>query len=449
MELVQQSWRYVSATVPYDGTDESLQGRKIGDVVKLIESVGRICYKTEDRITEESADKFVKMLLDRGHHAMIEHAFIGAKMITDRGVTHEIVRHRISSYAQESTRYCVDGNTLLSPKNFHWSPLTVKEMFQKKLHSGGKWKRLKVKSLDLQTGELVFTPILDIFNTGIKKTIEITTYLGYKLILTPDHRILTEDGFMEAESCLGKMIAVNGKCIAEGGIDALRKYHWNKGRVDIPRKDRVIARTKFTCHKLVEEQCEICEAKKSDAKLYVHHIDENRNNNSISNLVTVCNPCHSRVHSKNLEFVHYDQVMSIKEVGKREVYDLVMPNRNFVANGVVVHNCNYGKLGVRFIIPTDFTLDDEDLRFLESCEAQYNRCLAMGRIPGQARYFLPNGLKTEIAMSCNVREWLHFFSLRADPAAHAQMRALASSMLVDFAQKLPVLFKGMADKKGV
>ena len=71
-----------------------------------IEAAGRVCYKSEDKITTESAGKFVKMLTKSGHHAMIEHAAASLRIITDRGVTHEIVRHRLASYAQESTRYC-------------------------------------------------------------------------------------------------------------------------------------------------------------------------------------------------------------------------------------------------------------------------------------------------------------------------------------------------------
>jgi len=71
-----------------------------------IEAAGRVCYKSEDKITNESAGKFVKMLTNSGHHAMIEHAVASFKIVTDRGITHEIVRHRLVSYAQESTRYC-------------------------------------------------------------------------------------------------------------------------------------------------------------------------------------------------------------------------------------------------------------------------------------------------------------------------------------------------------
>ena len=75
-------------------------------MLKAIELAGRTCYKSEDKITEESASKFVVGLIKRGHEAMIEHSSITVKFVCDRGVSHEIVRHRIASFAQESSRYC-------------------------------------------------------------------------------------------------------------------------------------------------------------------------------------------------------------------------------------------------------------------------------------------------------------------------------------------------------
>lgn len=73
-----------------------------------IEKIGRVCYKSEDKITEdgESAKKFVGMLIRNGHEAMIEHSSLSVKFTVDRGVSHELVRHRIASFAQESTRFC-------------------------------------------------------------------------------------------------------------------------------------------------------------------------------------------------------------------------------------------------------------------------------------------------------------------------------------------------------
>jgi len=75
------------------------------NILQNIEKAGRTCYKSEDKITPESAPVFVQTLLKRGHHAMIEFADITVRFITNRGVTHELVRHRICSFAQTSTRY--------------------------------------------------------------------------------------------------------------------------------------------------------------------------------------------------------------------------------------------------------------------------------------------------------------------------------------------------------
>ncbi len=75
-------------------------------ILKSIEQAGRVCYKSEEKITEGSAEKFVANINKRGHEAVLEHQSITVKFIVDRGVSHEIVRHRIAAYCQESTRYC-------------------------------------------------------------------------------------------------------------------------------------------------------------------------------------------------------------------------------------------------------------------------------------------------------------------------------------------------------
>lgn len=79
-----------------------IDGRQI---LKRIEKAGRTCYKSEDRITDESAEAFVRKLIERGHESVLEHESITARFICDRGVSHEIVRHRLASYSQESQRY--------------------------------------------------------------------------------------------------------------------------------------------------------------------------------------------------------------------------------------------------------------------------------------------------------------------------------------------------------
>lgn len=74
-----------------------------GHALDLIERAGRTCYQSS---SGGNTDAFVKGIMDKGHHSVIEHASATFRIVCDRGVTHEIVRHRLASYSQESTRYC-------------------------------------------------------------------------------------------------------------------------------------------------------------------------------------------------------------------------------------------------------------------------------------------------------------------------------------------------------
>lgn len=96
MKLIRQSWSFEE---PVDGAQ----------ILKKIERAGRTCYKSEFKIMDDSARQFCLGMLKSGHHSVIEHHNITARIVTNRGVTHEIVRHRLASYSQESTRYCNYG----------------------------------------------------------------------------------------------------------------------------------------------------------------------------------------------------------------------------------------------------------------------------------------------------------------------------------------------------
>lgn len=67
---------------------------------QVIEAAGRTCYKSEDRITPTSAARFIRMIIKSGHHSVLEHASASFRFVCDRGVTHEMVRHRLASYSQ-------------------------------------------------------------------------------------------------------------------------------------------------------------------------------------------------------------------------------------------------------------------------------------------------------------------------------------------------------------
>lgn len=90
MILIEQSWSWE---------------QKPENVLKTIELAGRTCYKSEHKITENSCDNFVKMIIERGHESILEHISASVRIITSRSVTHELVRHRNCAYSQESTRY--------------------------------------------------------------------------------------------------------------------------------------------------------------------------------------------------------------------------------------------------------------------------------------------------------------------------------------------------------
>lgn len=80
-------------------------------IMRHIELCGRVCYKSEDRITGDSAERLVRSIIRRGHESVLEHYDITFRFICDRGVSHELVRHRMASYSQESSRYCNYGHT--------------------------------------------------------------------------------------------------------------------------------------------------------------------------------------------------------------------------------------------------------------------------------------------------------------------------------------------------
>jgi thymidylate synthase (FAD) len=100
MELVKASFAILSIM------EMDLDDYELMNPLQLIEIAGRTCYKSEDKITNDSAEKFVQNLINLGHESVLEHSAMTVKFICDRGVSHELVRHRLASFSQESTRYC-------------------------------------------------------------------------------------------------------------------------------------------------------------------------------------------------------------------------------------------------------------------------------------------------------------------------------------------------------
>jgi thymidylate synthase (FAD) len=110
VQIVEPSYRILSPIhSPIRDDGPAIERFDPSGILQLIELAGRTCYKSENRITGDSASKFVRMIRDRGHESVLEHSSLTVKFIVDRGVSHELVRHRIAAYSQESTRYCNYG----------------------------------------------------------------------------------------------------------------------------------------------------------------------------------------------------------------------------------------------------------------------------------------------------------------------------------------------------
>ena len=487
-------------------------------IMQKLERAGRVCYKSESNIKDDSAEKFIRGIIKRGHESVIEHAAVSFKIVCDRGVTHELVRHRIgASYSQESTRYCVAGDMKLSTVNPHFD-MTIKDLWEHVQQSrNGSWKRILIRQFNENSGILEYAKIKNVFKVGVKDVFQIVTALGYKLQCTADHEIYTPSGYLKlSDLAVGEKIYVNGTkvnsdcfyknrdwlyhqnitlnktfvAISEEfgyNVSTLKKWarkfdlpqkgtgYFNAGRIswnkslneseDQRVKKMATALRTYHCdgrhdgeimilkrdtvnyRKYATDKCAICGSTK---KLQVHHKDEKRTNNHPENLITLCNSCHSRIHSKNLETIFADEIKSIELIGRVEVYDIEMNSafHNFVANGVVVHNCDYsaGKFGgeLTFIKPCFWQEDDENFQLWKETMAQleknYLQLRAGGAKPEEARSILPNSLKTEIFVTMNLRELRHFLKLRTSEKAHPQMRQVALKIYKILAEKLPAVF---------
>ena len=173
--------------------------------LETIEAAGRTCYKSEDKITEGSAKIFTEMISKRGHLSVVEHPHMSVRFICDRGVSHEIVRHRLASYSQE----CVSGNTKIR------KGLTIKDLYNRKqgsCYDRTHNKTIRLKSADFD-GNIISNSFINIFCKGFAKVFEVKTKLGYTICCTKDHRFLTPDGTYKELNLLssGDSVCVNGR----------------------------------------------------------------------------------------------------------------------------------------------------------------------------------------------------------------------------------------------
>ena len=516
------------------------------DALLAIERAGRTCYKSEDNITKESAEKFVRTILKSGHESVVEHAVASFRIVCDRGVSHELCRHRLASY-------CIDGNAIteLTIKGSGVKKRTIKELYDMKrtAHGRGRLKLTMLNCLDEKTGEIIQGRVSDVVFSGNKPCVLLKTDGDYAVRCTLDHMFFTPSGWMSLADVVDKklLVATNGIVIppkewleneyitkrrlradiasqlgicdswlgvhirrlgihkplnlrpvhpghgVKGmhGKDGIRKIsermmgdknpQWRGGitPIGVSLRKNITPEIRKAVYSRDFYTCRICGIQ--GYRLTLHHVvpvwqrpdlvlDEN-------NLITVCRKCHYGINGKEQEaslsflpivpvephprsyrkVVSFRKILSCESCGEMDTYDVVMkdPNRNFIANGLVVHNSqestryvSYGRKDGAITVIEPPGLDPESRRYwVAACDASQSAYLMMldgGVKPQIARSVLPTCLKTEIVATANFREWRKILQLRTSPKAHPQIAEIMAIVLGWFRDNYPVVVEDIA-----
>lgn len=298
------------------------------DVLKKIEWVGRTCYKSTDKITDESAPKFVANLIKRGHEAMLEHA-----------------------------SFCFE----IDPWVYHWIGDSIQYM---------------------------------------------SHCFGFKSFM----RFTNEK-----------------RMLMSGNVRAWRDLFRNlNGWVGIP-----------ACFEGFIKENPVL-------------FPEFQNDNDFIEVLGSIRPIHTDDLKSELEFLTHCDV-TVRWVVDRGISHEIVRHRPASFAQESTRYCNYGqdKFGgqITFIIPEFFQFGSLEWKAwknaMESAEGTYLNMIDMGVTPEKARTVLTNSLKTEVIMTANCAEWIHFFKLRACNStgkAHPQMLEVARPLLDSFKKTISVVF---------
>ena len=147
-------------------------------LLQKLELAGRVCYKSEAKITPDSAAGFVRRILENGHESVLEHEKLTARVVCDRGVSHEIVRHRIASYSQESTRYC----------NYSLDKFENELTFIRPFFWADEPEKLRVWEEAMASAERAYLSLLDLGATAQEARTVLPNSLKTELVMTMDLR---------------------------------------------------------------------------------------------------------------------------------------------------------------------------------------------------------------------------------------------------------------------
>lgn len=461
-------------------------GVMMDDAEVLVEFCGRLCYKswTEGlnpnvtRVRKDSA-AYLLNILASGHGSVLEHAMFN--FVVENGTrvfTHEGVRHRAG------TAFCLDGDTEVTIQTdgngrdrVTLQRVKIKDLYARwhdpKPDSMGRKRPLPasrnrtLRVLNEQTQTFQMARMLNIWQTGLKDTVEIVTANGQRLVCTPEHAIYTEYGWVKAgDLIIGDKVAVTGKRnIApptHGFTPRLRSAIavWTT-----QQRDRLIKPV---------DQCSVCEQWFDAAQLELDHVvpvvEDLARALDITNLRPICGACHvdkTATEQPPRQLVagsKFVAVRSIEPAGERMTYDLEVegPWNNYLANGIVVHNSQESMRYVRLTdIPfwfPEWALADTELmgRSFALLEQMEDHQIWMGEHFGLdddgvafsekkhktsfMRRFAPQGVSTHIVLSANIRAIRHILEMRTDDSAEEEIRLIANQIGDIMIEEVPLLF---------
>lgn len=479
----------------------------MGDQTTIV-NAARISFQNVKEVFDERDQKLLKYLIENQHTTPLEHVTFTFSVHCPLYIRSQWMRHR-----------CLAGDTQIwfnLPTKNRFYKMTIKEIYDKWNHTtknkvkckqgDGEYRKhliqkMNIRSLDEETKKIFNNKIKNVFFNGIKDVYQMTLANGRTIKCTKDHQIMTESGWKELQNIsIGQNIGINGitnnKQIIEkpyffdyqgeiqdevwkeyGGKYLVSSYGRIKNTLNTrnqplkePKfKKKTIGKNGYPCvvmsfngkqrtttiHTLMAEVFGL----KGEC---IRHLDDNKLNCKLDNLCggTLKDNAQDSIKNGGKSFGGYNfsEVTNIEYIGREQVYDLEVDtnNHNFIANGIVVHNCasynevsrRYTQDEIEFYIPNDLRKQSDSNRqasinelvddnydvvmaYKKVCDDAYKTyldLLAKGVCREQARGVLPQAMMTTFWYTVNLHSLLHFIELREDNHAQKEIQEYAIAM---------------------